>query len=67
MLILLGFLLQWPTLLTLLMFPVLVLMYSRLAVSEEAAMRARFGAEFDAYAARTPRFLPTIGSQTRVA
>ncbi len=34
--ILLGFLLQWPTLLTLIMFPILLLMYSRLAIKEEA-------------------------------
>jgi len=59
-LILLGFLLQWPTLLTLLMFPILLAMYARLAVNEEAEMRQRFGAEFEAYAARTPRFLPAL-------
>jgi len=58
-LILLGFLLQWPTLLTLVMFPILLVMYGRLAVTEEAEMRKRFGAEFEAYAARTPRFLPS--------
>ena len=58
-LILLGFLLQWPTLLTLLMFPVLLVMYARLGVTEEAEMRKRFGAEFEAYAARTPRFVPS--------
>ena len=57
-LILLGFLLQWPTLLTLIMFPILLVMYARLAITEEAEMRTRFGAEFDAYATRTPRFLP---------
>ena len=56
--ILLGFLLQWPTLLTLLMFPLLVLMYARLAITEEREMQHRFGAEYEAYAARTPRFLP---------
>ena len=61
-LILLGFLLQWPTLLTLLMFPILLVMYGRLAITEEAEMRKRFGAEFDAYAARTPRFLPSFRS-----
>ena len=59
-LILLGFLLQWPTLLTLLMFPILLVMYGRLALTEEAEMRKRFGAEFEAYAARTPRFLPAL-------
>ena len=58
-LILLGFLLQWPTLLTLLMFPILLVMYTRLAITEEAEMRARFGAAFNAYSARTPRFLPS--------
>jgi protein-S-isoprenylcysteine O-methyltransferase Ste14 len=57
-LILLGFLLQWPTLLTLLMFPILLVMYGRLAVTEEAEMRKQFGADFDVYAARTPRFFP---------
>ena len=59
-LILLGFLLQWPTLLTLLMFPILLVMYGRLALTEESEMRKRFGAEFEAYAARTPRFLPAL-------
>jgi len=57
-LILLGFLLQWPTLLTLLMFPILLVMYGRLAVNEEAEMRVRFGAEFERYAQATPRFFP---------
>ena len=60
-LILLGFLLQWPTLLTLVMFPVLLVMYGRLAVTEEAEMGKQFGADFDAYAARTPRFIPAWG------
>ena len=65
--ILLGFLLQWPTLLTLVMFPILVAMYGRLSITEEREMRERFGAEFDAYAARTPRFLPTLGSRASAA
>ncbi len=60
-LILFGFLLQWPTLLTLVMFPVLLVMYGRLAVTEEAEMRARFGGEYERYAARTPRFIPRVG------
>ena len=62
--ILLGFLLQWPTLLTLVMFPILVAMYGRLAITEEAEMRRRFGAAFDAYAARTPRFVPALRTPT---
>ena len=66
-LILLGFLLQWPTLLTLVMFPVLLVMYARLAITEEAEMRKRFGAEFEAYATRTPRFLPSWRQTASVA
>ncbi|MBI5716364.1 MAG: isoprenylcysteine carboxylmethyltransferase family protein [Burkholderiales bacterium] len=65
--ILLGFLLQWPTLLTLAMFPILVAMYGRLAVTEEREMRKRFGAEFDAYTARTPRFVPALRDRTSAA
>ena len=57
-LIMFGFLLQWPTLLTLAMFPVLVLMYARLARREEREVAAAFGAEYAAYAARTPAFFP---------
>ncbi|MBP8286134.1 MAG: isoprenylcysteine carboxylmethyltransferase family protein, partial [Rhodoferax sp.] len=57
-LILFGFLLQWPTLLTLLMFPVLLAMYGRLAVTEEAEMRSQFGEMYARYAQQTPRFFP---------
>jgi protein-S-isoprenylcysteine O-methyltransferase Ste14 len=60
--ILLGFLFQWPTLLTVLMFPVLVLMYARLAVVEEREMRRQFDDEYARYAADTPRFIPRLGS-----
>jgi methanethiol S-methyltransferase len=57
-LVLLGFLVQWPTLLTLAMFPVLLAMYVRLSLAEERETRANFGRVYDAYAARVPRFLP---------
>jgi len=62
--ILLGFLLQWPTLLTLIMFPILLLMYSRLAIKEEAEMSKQFGAVYDIYAQQTPRFIPKFGHKT---
>jgi protein-S-isoprenylcysteine O-methyltransferase Ste14 len=61
--ILIGFLLQWPTILTLVMFPILLVMYGRLAITEEAEMRKRFGAEFEAYATATPRFFPSLRRQ----
>lgn len=60
-LVMVGFLFQWPTILTFIMFPVLVVVYLRLARSEEREVKARFGAEWDAYAARTPRFVPRAG------
>ena len=56
--IMVGFLLQWPTLITLMMFPVLVVVYLRLARREEMETAAAFGEAWVAYAARTPAFLP---------
>ena len=66
-LIMLGFLLQWPTLLTALMFPILVFMYVRLAVSEEREAEQKFGEAWHDYAARTPRFIPRAGGGQRPA
>lgn len=57
-LVMFGFLLQWPTLITLLMFPLLLLVYARLARAEERDVEARFGEQWREYAARTPRFIP---------
>lgn len=60
-LIMFGFLLQWPTILTLLMFPVLVYMYLRLARYEEAEVRKAFGEHYAQYASETPAFFPRPG------
>jgi len=57
-LIMFGFLVQWPTILTLVMFPVLVFMYVRLVLREEKDAEAEFGEEYRAYATNTPRFWP---------
>jgi protein-S-isoprenylcysteine O-methyltransferase Ste14 len=56
-----GFLLQWPTLLTVAMFPILTVMYLRLAMNEELDMRKTFGQQWDAYASRVPAFIPRFG------
>jgi protein-S-isoprenylcysteine O-methyltransferase Ste14 len=58
--IMFGFLLQWPTLLTVAMFPVLTWMYVRLARDEEREAIATFGAAFRAYAERVPAFIPRL-------
>jgi protein-S-isoprenylcysteine O-methyltransferase Ste14 len=55
-----GFLLQWPTLLTLAMFPVLVIMYVRLSIAEEQDSERAFGQAWQDYAALTPRFIPSF-------
>jgi methanethiol S-methyltransferase len=60
-LVLIGFLLQWPTLLTLAMFPVLVVMYVRLARAEEREALAEFGDAYRAYMADVPAFVPRLG------
>ena len=57
-LIMLGFLLQWPTLPTVLMFPLLLMVYFRLARREEHAAVQEFGEAYWQYAARTPAFIP---------
>jgi len=64
-LIMLGFLLQWPTLITLLMFPILVVMYARLARREEADVMAEFGDKYKRYMLSTPAFWPSLGTMAR--
>ncbi|HSC94449.1 MAG TPA: isoprenylcysteine carboxylmethyltransferase family protein [Burkholderiales bacterium] len=58
--IMFGFLLQWPTLVTLVMFPILLNMYVRLARREEREVAAEFGEEYARYAERTPAFFPRL-------
>lgn len=60
-LVMLGFLVQWPTILTLIMFPILVLVYKKLARSEEQEALAEFGEEYSRYMVRVPGFIPGFG------
>jgi protein-S-isoprenylcysteine O-methyltransferase Ste14 len=60
-LIMAGFLVQWPTLLTLGMFPVLVAMYVSLARSEEREAITQFGDAYRDYMQRVPAFIPRLG------
>lgn len=61
-LVMLGFLVQWPTLLTLAMFPILVVMYWRLAKAEEGEAIAAFGDAYRDYMRRVPGFIPRLGA-----
>lgn len=64
-LIMFGFLLQWPTLPTLVMFPVMVWAYVRLAKREERMAREEFGDEYRRYMATTPGWIPRLFSITK--
>ena len=59
-LVMFGFLLQWPTILTLAMFPVLVWMYVRLARQEEREALSAFGEVYAGYMGRVPAFVPRL-------
>jgi protein-S-isoprenylcysteine O-methyltransferase Ste14 len=63
--IMFGFLLQWPTLVTLVMFPILVANYTRLTHREEREVRAEFGEAWNQYAAQTPGFVPRMRARGR--
>lgn len=58
--IMVGFLVQWPTLPTLVMFPVLVWLYTRLARREEREVLKLFGEKYERYAENIPRFIPKM-------
>lgn len=62
-LIMFGFLLQWPTLITLIMFPILVTMYVKLAQREDGEVLEEFGEQYRRYAALTPAFFPHLGNR----
>ena len=64
-LIMSGFLFQWPTLVTLAMFPVLVFMYVRLARREERDARTEFGEAYARYERNTPAFFPRFGKKAQ--
>jgi protein-S-isoprenylcysteine O-methyltransferase Ste14 len=59
-----GFLLQWPTLFTLAMFPVLVVMYVHLARREEWEALAEFGSSYERYMRAAPGFIPRLRDLT---
>jgi protein-S-isoprenylcysteine O-methyltransferase Ste14 len=65
-LIMTGFLLQWPTLVTLAMYPILVVMYALLGRREEREMLAQFGDAYRQYVKQVPAYVPRLGRSSQV-
>lgn len=55
-----GMLLDWATLPMLVMWPIMAVLYYRLAKKEEADMLAEFGQKYSDYMQQTGRFLPRL-------
>ncbi len=54
-----GLLIQWPTLITLILFPIITAVYIRLSYEEEKDLIKEFGREeYETYAKNTPMFIP---------
>src|SRR4030043_777793 len=62
--IMIGMLIQWPTIITALMFPVLVFVYYRLSKREESEMIRIFGDVYKKYMEETPMFIPRLRDKT---
>jgi len=61
--IMFGFLLQWPTILTVVMFPILVVVYVKLAKHEEKIALEEFGDEYRHYMEFTPAWIPRLNNE----
>ena len=55
-----GMLIQWPTIITAAMWPILMFMYYRLARREEKEMETKFGDQYAIYRRQVPMFLPRL-------
>jgi protein-S-isoprenylcysteine O-methyltransferase Ste14 len=55
-----GWLLHWPTVTTLVLWPILMAAYVWLALHEEREIAEKFGERYLRYAERTPRFFPRL-------
>jgi protein-S-isoprenylcysteine O-methyltransferase Ste14 len=56
--IIIALLIQWPTIISVLMAPILFWSYVRLARREEKEMEAQFGETYRAYKTQVPAFMP---------
>jgi protein-S-isoprenylcysteine O-methyltransferase Ste14 len=64
-LITIGMLIQWPTIITLVMWPILTYAYYRLALREEREVEEKFGEAYTEYKNMVPAFVPKFGSKDR--
>ncbi len=60
MLFTLGWILHWPSLITLALWPILMAAYVWLALFEERQAQEEFGAVYAEYAQHTKRFIPGL-------
>jgi protein-S-isoprenylcysteine O-methyltransferase Ste14 len=58
LLIILGMNIQWITISTLLLWPILIILYYRLAKEEDKELEEKFGEEYRNYELRVPMFIP---------
>ncbi len=65
-LITIGMLIQWPTIITFAMWPILMLMYYRLALREEKEMEMKFEGYIE-YKQKVPMFWPRLATASRTA
>lgn len=66
-LVMTGFLVQWPTLITLVLYPVMLVAYARLARREERDSLARFAPEYADYMRQVPAFIPRRAHHPRAS
>ncbi|MBU0561288.1 MAG: isoprenylcysteine carboxylmethyltransferase family protein [Bacteroidetes bacterium] len=55
-----GWLVHWPSIVTLALWPILIVMYTWLAKQEEKQALVEFGEDYIKYAKRTKRFIPFV-------
>ncbi len=66
-LITLGLLVQWPTLITLIMWPILTFSYYRLSKKEEAEVSRQIPEAYSMYKEKVPTFVPRLNSNPKQA
>lgn len=64
-LVTIGMLIQWPTIITLIMWPILTYAYYRLAMREEREVEKKFGHEYAVYRETVPAFIPRFKKRTQ--